>query len=81
MLASPDPLGSGVRGFGFGMKKLRGHVNHRAGGSCRYGRGGAGIFEQAETQGVNYRLINRKLNLVQKHFIMSLNNFGDEKTI
>ena len=33
---------------------------------------GAGIFEQAETQGVNYRLINRKLNS---------NNFGDEKTI
>ena len=42
---------------------------------------GAGILEQAETQGVNYRLINRKLNLVQKHFIRSSNNFGDEKTI
>ena len=45
------------------------------------GGAGAGIFEQAETQGVNYRLINRKLNLVQKHFIISSNNFGDEKTI
>ena len=45
------------------------------------GGAGTGIFEQAETQGVNYRLINRKLNLVQKHFIRSSNNFGDEKTI
>ena len=45
------------------------------------GGAGAGIFEQAETQGVNYRLIIRKLILVQKHFIRSSNNFGDEKTI